>query len=184
MRKSILTAAVAFFIIATSFTGKYMTKNGKVSFYSDAPMEKIEAKNSQVNAAIDTESGSVLYKVLIKSFIFEKALMQEHFNENYMESDKFPTAMFKGTITNLKEINFEKDGKYTAKVSGDMTIHGVTKKITSDGSITVKGKTIHVQSKFKVKLADYNISIPGAVTGKIAEQVEITVDSELTAVEK
>ncbi len=159
--------------------GKYITKNGKVSFYSDAPLEKIEAKNNQLNAAIDANSGEVFFKVLIKSFIFEKALMQEHFNENYMESDQFPTATYKGTITNLKDIDFSKAGKQEAEVDGKLTIHGVTKDVKTKGTINIIKDGISIYVKFKIQIKDYDIKIPGAVAGKIAEEVEITVDADL-----
>ena len=93
---------------------KYMTKNGNIKFYSETPMETIEATNNQVNAALDTQTGDLVFKVLIKSFQFEKALMQEHFNENYMESDKMPNSTFKGKVTNLSAIDFTKEGTYEA----------------------------------------------------------------------
>jgi polyisoprenoid-binding protein YceI len=160
-------------------TGKYISKNGKISFFSDAPMEKIEAKNSQVNVAVDTETGDIAFKVLVKSFVFEKALMQEHFNENYMESDKFPTSTFKGKITNLSEIKFDKANTYNIKVEGNLTIHGVTKAVNAQGTMTIGDKTMNIKAKFKIKISDYGIKIPGAVTGKIAEMVDITVDADL-----
>lgn len=184
MKKIIYPIALILFIVASSFTGKYITKNGKISFYSDAPLEKIEAKNSQVNAALDSQNGALLFKVLIKSFIFEKALMQEHFNENYLESDKFPTAIFKGKITNLKEVNFAKEGSYAVNVIGKLTIHGVTKAVKTTGTIAIKGKGLNVKSKFNIKIADYGVKIPGAVTGKIAEEVEIRVDADMKPLKK
>lgn len=163
---------------------KFITKNGKVSFYSDAPLEKIEAKNAQMNVALDTQTGDILFKVLIKSFIFEKALMQEHFNENYLESDKFPTSTFKGKIVNLSDIKFATSGTYNAKVTGKLTIHGVTKDVEAQGVIFVSNQAINLKSIFKIKIGDYNITIPGAVTGKIAKEVEITVDADLKPLKK
>ncbi|MBN2746302.1 MAG: YceI family protein [Bacteroidales bacterium] len=183
--KYLLFVFISFlFVSTTTMKGKYITKNGKVSFYSDAPLEKIEAKNNQLNAAIDANSGEVYFKVLIKSFLFEKALMQEHFNENYMESDKFPTATYKGKITNLQDIDFAKAGKYSSEVEGKLTIHGVTKDVKTKGTITVLKEGISVYVKFKVQIGDYDIKIPGAVAGKIAEEVEITVDADLKNVVK
>ena len=111
------------------FAQKYMTKNGKITFNSDAPMEKIEGKNNQVKVIIDATTGDLAFQVLITSFEFKQALMQEHFNENYMESPKYPNSLFKGKITNAKDVNFTKNGKYNAVVEGDLTIHGVTKKV-------------------------------------------------------
>jgi polyisoprenoid-binding protein YceI len=169
-------------VMAVGFTSsatKYMTKNGKISFYSDAPLEKIEAKNSQVNAALDVQTGDILFKVLIKSFVFEKALMQKHFNENYMESDKFPTSTYKGKITNLTEVKFDKAGTYNSKVNGQLNIHGVTKDVAAQGTITVNADGINIKAKFKINIGDYGIKIPGAVTGKIAEEVEIIIDADM-----
>ena len=144
-------------------------------------MEKIEAKNNKVSSVIDTKSGKVEFAVLIKSFHFEKALMQEHFNENYMESDKFPKSTFAGNITNLKDINFTKDGTYKANVSGKLTIHGVTKDVATAGMIKVKGGVVNVTNTFRVKLADYGIEIPSVVKDKIAKDVEIIINSDLKA---
>ncbi len=155
---------------------RYMTKTGRVSFYSDAPLEKIEAINHQVNCALDTQSGFFVVKILMRSFVFEKALMQEHFNEEYVESDKYPNAFFKGKVTNLKQIDFSKPGTYPAEIEGEMTIHGKTHKVKAKGTFTVSKQGIRVQGKFPLKIADYGISVPGAVTGKIAEVMEITTD--------
>jgi polyisoprenoid-binding protein YceI len=142
-------------------------------------MEKIEAINNQVNSALDVSTGDFVFKVLIKSFEFEKALMQEHFNENYMESGKYPNATFSGKISNYKDINFGKDGSYSATVEGNLTMHGVTKKVTEKGTIEVKGDKIIAKSTFNIKPKDYNISIPGAVVAKIAEYIQVNVDATL-----
>jgi len=142
-------------------------------------MEKIEAINSQVNSALDISTGDFVFKVLIKSFEFEKALMQEHFNENYMESGKYPNATFSGKISNIKDINFTRDGSYTATVDGNLTIHGITKKIVEKGTIEVKGGKIISKAMFNIKPKDYNISIPGAVVAKIAESIQVNVDATL-----
>jgi len=158
---------------------KVMTKNGNIRFYSDTPAEKIEATNTQVNSALDLTTGDFVFKVLIKAFEFKKALMQEHFNENYMESDKIPNATFVGKISNLKDINLSKDGSYSAEVEGNLTIHGVTKKITEKGTIEVKNGKINAKAVLKVKPKDYNISIPGAVVANIAEFIEVSIDVTL-----
>jgi len=160
---------------------KFMTKNGNIKFYSETPMETIQADNNQVNAAFDSQTGDLVFKVLIKSFQFPKALMQEHFNENYMESDKFPDAIFKGKVTNLSTIDISKEGSYEALIEGDMTLHGVTKKISEKGTFSVKsGDMIHGASKFYVKPSDYDIKIPGAVVKNIAEAIEVTVEIGLS----
>ena len=184
MKNSIKIIAILFIGIFSAYSvqaQKYMTKNGNIKFYSETPMETIEANNNQVNAALDSQTGDLVFKVLIKSFQFEKALMQEHFNENYLESDKFPNSTFQGKVTNLSSVNFAKEGTYEATIEGDLTIHGVTKKISEKGTFTVKaGDKIQGNSKFNVKPADYDIKIPGAVVKNIAEILEVTVDIELT----
>jgi len=178
----IITTLILGLIISYSVNAqKYMTKNGNIKFYSETPMETIEATNNQVNAALNSQTGDLVFKILIKSFQFPKALMQEHFNENYMESDKFPNSTFQGKVTNLSAIDFTKEGTYEAAIEGDLTIHGVTKKISEKGTFTVQaGDKIHGNSKFNVKPADYNIKIPGAVVKNIAEAIEVTVDVELS----
>lgn len=158
---------------------KYTTRTGRVSFFSTTPVENIEAFNNEASAAIDTKTGDVLFIIPIKSFKFEKALMQEHFNDNYMESDKFPKAEFKGKLADISKINFAKDGTYKTTVAGKITIHGVTKDVTVPGTIQIKNGKAAVDTKFKVKLADYGIKVASIAKGKIAEQVEVSVNSTL-----
>ena len=129
MKKMILTAFIFSFIPFCTDAQRFITKTGFIKFYSDSPLEKIEAHNRQVNAAMDASTGDFVFRVLIKSFEFEKALMQEHFNENYLESDKFPNATFLGKVTNIKEINSAREGNYDALVEGKLTIHGVTQAV-------------------------------------------------------
>ena len=167
----------------TASAQRYITKTGYIRFYSDAPMEKIEAVNRQVNSALDITTGDFVFKVLMRSFTFEKALMQEHFNENYVESDKFPSAEFKGKITNLSSVNLAKDGTYSATIEGKLTIHGVTKDVKHAGTIEVAGGKILGKSKFNIQLSDYNITIPSAVVKNISNSVEVTVDVVLEKVQ-
>ena len=156
---------------------KYFTKNAGISFFSKTSLENIKADNDQVVCVLNAQTGELQFSVLIKAFHFEKALMEEHFNENYLESEKFPKATFKGAITDLARVVFTTDGMYTVPVSGDLTMHGVTRKITTTGTITVKAGKVSAGSKFFIKLADYNISIPKLVKDNIAESVEVTVSS-------
>ncbi len=165
-------------LIATSLqlsAQKYFTRDGKISFYSEAPMEKIEAVNNKVSSVL-MATGEVEFAVLIKSFHFEKALMEDHFNENYMESSKFPKGSFKGKITNISEVKLSTNGTYRAAVQGDLTIHGVTKPVQADGTFTVSNGSIHAVSKFDVVVADFNIEIPKVVRENIAKIVQIHVD--------
>jgi polyisoprenoid-binding protein YceI len=166
------------------FGQRYITKTGHIWFHSDAPLETIEAHNNQVNAAMDIQSGAFVFKVLMKAFIFEKALQQEHFNENYVESNKYPNATFQGKITNIDQIDFTKPGTYDAEVSGELTIHNVTNKVTAKGTFEVTPDMIHGKSKFSIRIADYNISIPEIVAQKIAEVVDIYVDVQMKKLKK
>ena len=120
----------------------------------------------------------------MKGFEFEKALMQEHFNENYVESEKFPKTTFKGKIENIEAINFTKDGTYPAKISGDMTLHGVTNKVSTTGKFIVKEGKVKGISKFSLPLAAYNIVIPKMVKDKIQENIEINVDVDYQLLKK
>lgn len=179
MKNRLKLILVLLAICSNTFAQKYMTKNGYIKFSSETPVEKIEAINTQVNSALDISTGDFVFKVLIKSFEFKKALMQEHFNENYMESDKFPVSTFSGKITNLKEINFLKDGSYSANVEGNLTIHGITKKIIEKGTIEVKGGKVVTSAIINIKPKDYNITIPGAVVANIAESIQVNIDATL-----
>lgn len=178
MRKILLTLILAAGIYSLQ-AQKYITKNGHIKFFSSAPLEDIEANNHQVNSALDIKTGDFVFKVLMKAFEFEKALMQEHFNENYVESHKFPNASFVGKVMNLDEIDFTKDGTYNAIVEGDLTIHGVTKQVKEEGTFTVKDGQISGKAIFNVKVADYEIKIPKNLAKNIAEVVEVTVDVKL-----
>ena len=146
-------------------------------------MEEIKADNNQVAGVIDTGTGEIVFQVLIKSFHFERALMEEHFNENYMESDKYPKSTFKGKITNLSSVNFAKEGTYDATVDGDLMIHNVTKKVDFKGKIEVITGGINASSKFNLVPEDYNIPIPGVVRDKINKNLEVTVSMKYLPVE-
>ncbi len=178
--KKIIAVAILLGATHTVMAQRYMTRTGKVSFYSATPLEKIEAINNETASAVDAKTGDVMFQVPVKSFKFEKALMEEHFNENYIESDKYPKSEYKGKITNLSAVNFTKDGTYNVNTAGKLTIHGVTKDVTMPGTITVKGNSITVASQFNVVPQDYKIKIPSLVEGKIAKQIQVTVSNMLT----
>jgi len=176
MKKSIIILLLSVISITAGAQSLYMTKAGKVSFNSRSSVEKIEADNNEVSSVINTQTGDMVFAILLKSFHFDRALMEEHFNENYVESDKFPKSTFKGKISNLSAINFTKDGNYPAVVEGDLTMHGVTKKVSSNGTLTVKAGKIAAYAKFSVKLKDFDISIPSLVADKISQDIDIIVD--------
>ena len=155
---------------------KYISKNGHIWFYASTPVENIEAHNNQAVSILNPEDGTLQFSLLVKSFEFKVALMQEHFNENYMESDKIPKAGFTGKLSNLSQIDFKKNGSYPVEVTGDLTIHGVTKPVTTRGTLIVSGNSVNAKAKFIVMPKDYNIEIPAVVENKIAKEVEVNVD--------
>ncbi|HLF34121.1 MAG TPA: YceI family protein [Cyclobacteriaceae bacterium] len=155
---------------------KHITKNGYIEFYGKTPLEEIKAGNNQVASILDVSTGEIVFQVLMKSFHFERALMEEHFNENYVESEKFPKSVFKGRITNLSDIDFAKPGVYTAQVEGDLTLHNISKKISQTGTIEIIKDGIVAKSNFKIKPEDYDIQIPSVVRDKIAKEMDVTVN--------
>lgn len=155
---------------------KHMTRNGYISFFSSTPVEDIEAVNNQVASVLDAETGELVFQVLMRSFRFEKKLMEEHFNENYVESEKFPKSSFKGNITDFDAVDLQKDGKYEVTVEGELTIHGVTRNIKETGFLKVENGVISANSVFIIKPEDYEIEIPGVVREKIAKEIEVRVD--------
>ncbi len=155
----------------------FSTKSGSVSFFSSTPLEDIKAINSDVESKLLSTTGQLTFMLLVKGFRFPNEMMEEHFNESYLESDKFPKADFKGSITNLSAINFARDGSYPAMVKGNLTIHGVTKEVTTTGTIIIKNGKPTANCKFPVRVRDYGIT--GTIIGKeLAETVTITVDCQ------
>lgn len=160
---------------------KFFTKTGSINFdaTTSASPEKIEGVNRTVTCVLDAKTGNIQFAVLMKGFEFERALMQEHFNENYVESDKFPRAEFKGAIADNEKVNYAKDGTYAVKVKGKLTMHGESKDVETDGKVTVQGGKITAIAGFSVLLADFKISIPGLVADKVAKTAQINVTCAL-----
>jgi len=152
----------------------FQTKSANIKFFSSTSVEDIEAVNNQGISKLDPKSGQVQFQLLIKGFIFENELMQKHFNEDYLESTKFPKSEYKGLITNIKSINFAKDGAYPTSTEGSLSIHGITQKVKAQGTITVAKGKASLKSVFKIKLKDFGIT--GEEIGKsISNELEITV---------
>ncbi|MBL7741496.1 MAG: YceI family protein [Chitinophagaceae bacterium] len=173
---------ICLFFLVTSLAkaqGKFYTKSGKITFFSSASLEDIEAINKSVVVLLDTKSGELQFAVLMKGFEFKKALMQEHFNRDYVESDKFPKAEFKGQVINNQEINYSADGNYTANVKGKLTIHGQSKDIETSGTITARDGKLILHSIFNVLVADYKITIPRLYRDNISKSIKVTVDCSL-----
>jgi hypothetical protein len=160
----------------------YMAKTCEISFSAPTPVEDIAAVNTAVKPLLNTNTGDLQMKIVMTAFVFEKPLMQEHFNENYVESEKFPNAFFKGKLD--QKIDFSKDGEYKVTATGKLTIHGVEKDRTIDGTVKVKGKEIMLSSAFKVTFADHQIIIPALYSGVIPPDAQIKMNALLEPFKK
>ncbi len=175
--RTLIISILFFASTALMAQDKYITRTGHVSFFSEAPMENIEAHNHQVTSILNTSNGDMVFSMLMKGFEFEKALMQEHFNESYVESEKYPKSTFKGTIENFSSIDLTKDGSYDVSVKGQLEIHGISKEYTINGTLTKEGEKIKGDSKFNIKVSDHDIKIPAGKVNNIADVLEITVET-------
>lgn len=153
----------------------YTANESNVSFFSEAPLENIEAKNTKVSSFLNTANSEVMFIVHVRGFEFQKDLMKEHFNEKYMESDKYPTSTFKGKIN--EAIDFTKDGTHSVTATGKLTIHGVEREINAPGTVTIEKGKINMKSEFRVPLKGFNITVPKLVFQNIAEVISIKVNT-------
>lgn len=179
MKHFLLITTLFTFFATQGISQKYFTKTAVVSFESKTPLEKIEAINKSGTCVVDFTTGNVEFAVLIKGFQFEKALMQEHFNENYMESSTFPKANFKGKIEGIQNVKVTKNGKHKVIANGQITIHGVTKPLAQEVNIDIKDGKITAGTNFSVTVADFNIVIPSLVRDNIAKIVNVSISSNL-----
>ena len=165
-------------------TDKYFTRKGHIDLVSRTDIIDLPAENNQVACIVNIKTGEMVFSLLMRSFIFEEALAQDHFNENYAETDTYPKSKFKGKITNIKEINLSKDGKYKAIIEGNLTIHGVTKKVKTIGSFEVKNNKIYGKAKFDIDIFDYNIKIPKIVKDKVNNIIPLNISVVLEPYKK
>jgi len=179
MKKTTLVLALALSTGAL-FAQKKTTTSASVNFDATTSLDALpKAENKTAIAALDTKSGTVAFEVVIKNFSFGNPMMQEHFNSGgWMDSDQFPTASFKGKISNLADVDFSKDGTYTVVVEGDLTIHGVTRATKTKAIITVAGKKINSKSNFTVKLEDYKVDGKAIAAGKVSKEPTISVSAD------
>jgi len=176
-----LALAFAFSLPSHANTEKYATVNGYIMFFSKTSLEDIKAENKQVQVMLNTATGAMAFKVVMKNFKFAKAAMQDHFNnKQYLDTDQYPNAVFEGKITNLDKIDFTKDGKYPAEVEGKLTIRGVTNNVKEKGTVEVKDGKIQLNSVFNVLLSDYKVTIPGNYVNNISNSLQITVSALLS----
>ena len=184
MKKTILSLAVAgVFLLSSAFSivgNKLVSKSGHVNFFSHTVVEDISADNYKLVSTLDTETGKIVFSVPMQSFEFEKSMMQKHFNsKKFLDTKTFPKTKYVGTITNLDDIDFGTDGEYTANVTGELTMHGVTNEITETASITVEDGKITIDVSLSITLADYNIAF---VKGKPSTNIAKTIDAKIKAV--
>ena len=154
-----------------SFGQLYATQNGEVNFFSETPIENISATNKYVSAILNTATNEVAISMKMTAFDFPNKLMQEHFNENYMESEKFPTGTFKGKI--IEVIDYLKNGTYDVTAKGQLTFHGVSQPRDLKGKLTIENQKINLVCNFDIKLVDYKIDVPKLVFAKIAEVISV-----------
>jgi hypothetical protein len=177
MHKYIFIAAACCLALLHSSTAScqlYSTRSGFVGFYSKTALEDIKAENNQAYAIIDPGKQNLAFQVLCKGFVFPKELMQEHFNENSIESDKYPKASFSGNYTG--EVKLNKDGVYRVIVKGNLSIHNTTKAIEAPATIEVKNGHLLAQAEFKVTPEDFNVKIPTLVRDKIDKEMTVKVN--------
>ena len=168
-----LTSILIFGICSSAHAQKYVAEKSFVSFYSKAAIEDITAENTKSQSIFNTATGDIVYIIPIQEFQFAKYLMKEHFNEKYMNTEKFPKSTFQGKITGF-DINA--NGVQQAKATGKLTIHGVTQEIDFPGTIEVVNGKVVMKSAFIVKLDTYNITRPQLLFQNIAEQVEVKIE--------
>lgn len=176
MKKTILVFAVVL-SAAVTFAQKKTTTSATINFDATTSLDALpKAENKTSIASLDTKTGAIAFETIIKSFSFSNPMMQEHFNgERWMNSNKYPTATFKGKITNIAEVNFDKDAVYTANVEGDLTMHGETKPVKTKASITIKDKAINATAEFTVSVADFKIDGGAIAAGKVAKEPKVSV---------
>jgi polyisoprenoid-binding protein YceI len=162
---------------ATAVAQDYLTRNGKVKFFSSTAIEDIEAVNNEAVSSLNTKTGDINFVVAILGFKFDIKDMQDHFNqEDYMHSSKFPKASFKGKITNLSAVEFTKNGTYNVTVEGNLTMKDVTKPVKTTGVITVNNGKVNAKADFTVNRKEFNVTGKSFVQKKIAENIKISVD--------
>lgn len=160
----------------------YFTKNGKVSFSSKTSIETIQAVNNQVLAIIAPATRQVAFNLLVRGFLFEKQLMQDHFNEEVLESGKYPKASFTGKITD--NIDLTKPGKYQVHLTGKLTMHGITKPLTTAAELIISPGQLSASCQFEVTYTDYNIKMPSVLQNNIAKSITISVQVDCTPMNK
>lgn len=174
--KKITLIAICFLFGNTLFAQQFMTRNGEVKFEATMPgIEEIAGTNKTVSCIFDQATGGFASQVLVKGFKFKSPLMEEHFNENYLETNTFPKSTYKGKVLNFDAKKLSAS-KTEFDLEGELMIHGVTKKVKTKGVFTLVGGKIIVTTAFDVKPQDYAIEIPSLVKDKIAKNAKVTLN--------
>ena len=181
MKKAGMIIAVAGLLFSSRLMAqeKFYTKSGKISFFSATSIENIDAVNKSVICLLNSKTGDLQFAVLLKGFEFKKALMQEHFNSDYVESDQYPKSEFKGQITNNATVLYTTNGTYPVNVKGKLTLHGITKDVETTGTLVIKDGKVIANSAFSLLLADYHVTIPKLYSDNISKSIKINVDCTL-----
>ena len=172
---SILLLSATLFSGLTLNAQKYKTTEGQIEIFSKTPVFTIEGMDKKVASIINFETGDVVATTLVRSFKFHEALVEDHFNENYMESEKYPKASFKGKITNIKDVDLKKNGEYKVTIKGDLTLHGQTNPIDVPGTLTVKDGKLVGKTVFNVSLAGYKIRVEESYKDAIKDEIKLNI---------
>lgn len=185
MKKSILAIAVVIGSLTMAFSPaetKLISEKGHIHFLSHTSVEDIKADNYKIKSSLDMSNGAVIISVPMQSYKFENATMQKHFNSpKFLDTKQFPKSKFKGTISNLSEVDFSKDGTYSATITGNLSLHGITKPVTEKATFKVSGSNITMDSKMNLTLADYKIAFENGKPSKsIAKTIDVTTKIEFS----
>lgn len=175
MKKIIVLLILIIGALSVLEAQKYITKQGEIEIFSQTSLFTIEAKNQKVASILNSENGEVVASTLVRSFKFKEALVEEHFNENYMESHNYPKSVFKGSITNFVDIDLKNDGEYSITIEGSLTMHGETNPIKSNGTLQVKDGKISAFTEFVVSLAAYKIKVEEKYKDRIKDEIKLMV---------
>jgi polyisoprenoid-binding protein YceI len=161
---------------------KYITKEGHIEIFSKTPLFTIEAVNKKVASIVDFTNGDLVATTLVRSFKFHEALVEDHFNENYMESEKFPKASFKGKVTNIKDVDLKKNGEYKITFKGTLTMHGETNPLDGTGTIIIKDGKVTGKAQFTVSLAAYKIRVEESYKKSINDEIRLDINFDYALV--
>jgi len=175
MSRILVLAFLLFSISSKDNTEQVISRQGNVSFFSYTSVENIKAENNQVLSIIDIDKSTIGVRMLMNSFVFEKALMKEHFNESYIESDIYPEATFEGRILDFDP---KKEGEQVRMIKGDFSMHGVTKELEIKTKILYQNGKYMLTGTFETNVKDYNIKIPPLLAGNIAKSIEVSFKFE------